>query len=145
MQIDKLSRTPIYEQIIEGLTREILTGLLPEGSQIPSVRELSMQLSINPNTIQKAYSELERRGLTASAPGIGRFVAAGAVEKLRCGSAVAGLDSLREAARALALAGVPEEEAHAAVRQAYQRAGSNADTLPVTETIDKHNDKGEPK
>ena len=101
MQIDKLSRTPIYEQIIQGLTREILTGILPEGSQIPSVREMSMQLSINPNTIQKAYSEMERQGLTASAPGIGRFVAAGAVEKLRHGSAMAGLDGLREAAHAL--------------------------------------------
>ena len=111
MQIDKLSRTPIYEQIIQGLTREILTGILPEGSQIPSVREMSMQLSINPNTIQKAYSEMERQGLTASAPGIGRFVAAGAVEKLRHGSAMAGLDGLREAAHALALAGVAEEEA----------------------------------
>ena len=53
-----MSRTPIYEQLVDQFEKFILTGALLPGSQIPSVRSLSIQLSINPNTVQKAYSEL---------------------------------------------------------------------------------------
>lgn len=75
-QIDRSGRTPIYEQIIDQTQRLIASGLLKEGDQLPSVRVLSQELSVNPNTLQKAYSELERRGLCVSAPGNGRFVTA---------------------------------------------------------------------
>ena len=57
--IDPLSRKPVYEQIIDQMERFVLTGLMKPGTQLPSVRSLSMELSINPNTIQKAYSELD--------------------------------------------------------------------------------------
>ena len=67
--IDKFSRTPVYEQIADGFCREILCGLLTEGDQMPSVRELSVQLSTNPNTIQKAYRMLEEEGLITSHAG----------------------------------------------------------------------------
>ena len=52
--IDPLSRKPVYEQIIDQMERFVLTGLMKPGTQLPSVRSLSMELSINPNTIQKA-------------------------------------------------------------------------------------------
>jgi GntR family transcriptional regulator len=72
-QIDRFGRTPIYEQIIDQTQRLIASGILKEGDQLPSVRVLSQELSVNPNTLQKAYSELERRGLCVSAPGNGRL------------------------------------------------------------------------
>ncbi|QHQ62267.1 GntR family transcriptional regulator [Anaerocolumna sedimenticola] len=74
--IDYKDRRPIYEQIVERFQDLILRGVLEPDSQLPSVRNLSMDLSINPNTIQKAYTELERRGFTYSVKGRGSFIAA---------------------------------------------------------------------
>ena len=83
MQIDKHSRTPLYEQVIAQVERGILTGEFGPDDQIPSVRALSMELSVNPNTLQKAYAELERRGLCYTVPGNGRFVSPDAAARLR--------------------------------------------------------------
>lgn len=66
---------PIYEQIQIELRRLMLTGALPSGSRLPSVRELAGQLAINPNTIQRAYRELEADGYILSVAGKGSFVA----------------------------------------------------------------------
>ena len=66
---------PIYEQIQTELRRLMLTGVLPPGSRLPSVRELAGQLAINPNTIQRAYRELEADGYILSVAGKGSFVA----------------------------------------------------------------------
>ena len=66
---------PIYEQIKSELRRLMLTGALPPGSRLPSVRELAGQLAINPNTIQRAYRELEADGYILSVAGKGSFVA----------------------------------------------------------------------
>ncbi len=65
---------PIYEQVKDGLRRAILTGILQPDEKIPSVRETASQLVINPNTIQKAYRELENEGYIYSVPGKGNFV-----------------------------------------------------------------------
>lgn len=73
-QVDVMSRTPVYEQIVQQLEQFVLTGVIVSGDKLPSVRALSMQLAVNPNTIQKAYSELDRRGLIQSVPGRGCFV-----------------------------------------------------------------------
>ena len=59
-QIDVMSRKPVYEQLINQMERFILTGVMHQDDQIPSVRSLSVELAVNPNTIQKAYSELDR-------------------------------------------------------------------------------------
>ena len=67
---------PIYEQVKFGLRRLILTGVLNPDDKMPSVRELSSQLAINPNTVQRAYRELEAEGYIYSVPGKGSFVAA---------------------------------------------------------------------
>ncbi len=56
-------RRPIYEQVVERFQTLILSGAIPPGERLPSVRQLAMDLSINPNTIQRAYSELEQQGL----------------------------------------------------------------------------------
>lgn len=60
--IDYQDRRPIYEQIVEKFQVLILKGVLEQGEQMPSVRKLAMDLAINPNTIQKAYSILEQQG-----------------------------------------------------------------------------------
>ncbi len=68
---------PIYEQVKNGLRRLIVTGMLPPDGRLPSVRELAQQLAINPNTIQRAYRELERDGYIVSIPGKGSFAVQG--------------------------------------------------------------------
>ena len=64
---------PIYEQLEEKLRRLILSGAIAEGERLPSVRELASQLAINPNTIQRAYRELEQAGFIYSVLGKGSF------------------------------------------------------------------------
>lgn len=117
-QIDRFGRTPIYEQIIDQTQRLIVSGILKEGDQLPSVRVLSQELSVNPNTLQKAYSELERRGLCVSAPGNGRFVTADAFRLVGEGLK----ERLREVkliAEELCSAGIPVGEVIDAVNNAY--------------------------
>ena len=73
--VDTLSRRPIYEQLIEDVKKSVLCGALTPGEQLPSVRALAVELAVNPNTIQKAYAELERLGIICSMPGRGSFIA----------------------------------------------------------------------
>ena len=104
-QIDAMSRIPVYEQIVEQMERFVLAGIMRPNDKLPSVRNLSVELSINPNTIQKAYTELDRRGVVYSVPGRGSFVAADAVEKIG-GSKRMKLNELRNLMRELKLAGI---------------------------------------
>ena len=66
---------PIYEQVKDGFRKLILSGGLPTGERLPSVRELAAELAINPNTIQRAYRELEGDGLIYTVAGKGAFAA----------------------------------------------------------------------
>ena len=75
IHLDHRDSRPIYEQIADAFRRQIETGVLTAGDRLPSVRELSAMLTINPNTIQRAYRELENGGWIESAPGKGSFVA----------------------------------------------------------------------
>ena len=68
---------PFYEQVKAELRRLVVTGVLPPGEKLPSVRDLAGQLAINPNTIQRAYRELEQEGYICSVPGRGSFVRQG--------------------------------------------------------------------
>ena len=69
------SKDPIYLQIKNRIAELVLLGVYPPGTQLPSVRSLASELGINPNTIQKAYQELEAAGITCSVSGKGSFVA----------------------------------------------------------------------
>ncbi len=117
-QIDKFGRTPIYEQIIEQAERLILTGVLKPNAQMPSVRMLSQELCVNPNTLQKAYAELERQGITTSVPGSGRFVAKDAVSIIG-GRMASCIDDVSSLCTKLCAAGVPMERVITAVKAAY--------------------------
>lgn len=81
--IDLQNRKPIYEQIVERFQTLIVNGILEADSQMPSVRSLAMELSINPNTIQKAYSALEQEGYIYPVKGRGNFVSGNAGLKLK--------------------------------------------------------------
>ena len=72
--IDPSDRRPIWEQLAEQVKGLVVHGVMMPGEQLPSVRVLAGELAINPNTIQKAYAELERQGVTYSVAGRGCFV-----------------------------------------------------------------------
>ncbi len=75
-QLDVRSRKPIYEQLVDKIKELIIHRILKPDEQLPSVRVLSSQLTVNPNTIQRAYRELENQGYLYSIKGKGNFVAA---------------------------------------------------------------------
>lgn len=72
-QLDMTSHKSIYEQVVDNIKELIMTDVLAQGSKLPSVRELSKDLTINPNTVQKAYRELEREGFVYTTAGVGTF------------------------------------------------------------------------
>ncbi len=72
--LDYQDRRPLYEQVAEKLQRMIVKGILAKDEQLPSVRSLAMELSVNPNTIQRAYGLLEREGYIYPVKGRGNFV-----------------------------------------------------------------------
>ena len=76
VHIDYRDARPIYAQIVDGYRTQIVQGILTEGEKLPSVRELAATLFINPNTIQRAYRQLESEGWIATVPGKGCFVCA---------------------------------------------------------------------
>ena len=73
-QLDLTSRKSIYEQIVDGCKELIVAGVLAPNDKLPSVRELSAMLTVNPNTIQKSYRELEQKGWIYTVSGLGCFV-----------------------------------------------------------------------
>ena len=125
-QIDILSGTPVYEQIVEQTEQFVVQGILKPGDQLPSLRSLSVQLSINPNTIQKAYSELERRGITRPAPGRGSFIPAD-VSAIRDGYRQKKTAQLREVLTQLKTAGFSREELDSLANEIYSKEAHSHD------------------
>lgn len=74
LRIDFRDSRPIYEQVADGIEDLAMHGAMQPDEQLPSVRQLAVELSINPNTIQRAYSELENRGVIYSVKGRGNFI-----------------------------------------------------------------------
>ncbi len=109
MNLNKFDKVPIYEQIIYEIEKEILSGILKCGDKMPSVRSLSLEIGINPNTIQKAYTELERKGISVSAQGQGRYVSDQALTLIK-GSRMNMIDEIYENILKLEAAGISFEE-----------------------------------
>ena len=116
--IDSMSRQPIYQQIIRQLEHFIVVGAVKPGDEMPSVRALSMELRVNPNTIQKAYAELSARGWLCSVPGKGCFIAPDAVQTVTQ-TRRERLGDLEKVMSELALAGVDRQEIITLVEQVY--------------------------
>ncbi len=74
-RIDNASGRAVYQQIIDQVKRDIALGRLTKDEKLPTVRQLAVQLAINPNTIAKAYRRLEQEGIITTKPGAGAFVA----------------------------------------------------------------------
>ena len=118
--IDVMSRVPVYEQLIKQVEDQVLKGIMKEGDKMPSVRSLSMELSTNPNTIQKAYMELDRRGILVSVPGKGSFISAAALTIVGNQSKEK-LSDLKEIVRKLAYAGVSKSEITDMIEEVYKK------------------------
>ncbi len=99
---------PIYEQLRDGYRELLISGAIMPGERLPSVRELATQLAINPNTIQRAYRELEAEGYIYSVPGKGAFAASKSDVSAQRKSAL--LEKFDQAASELMFLGVRAEE-----------------------------------
>lgn len=115
--LEQQSRVPIYEQMKQKITELIMLGVLKTDEQLPSVRSLAHDLGINPNTVQKAYQELERDGVVYSVTGKGSFVAP--LAKQSASVLKAAEEELDAALRAVKLRGMNCETAHGCVDKIY--------------------------
>ena len=107
--LDYQSRTPIYEQIIDEIERYVVLGILKPEEQLPSVRELATELGINPNTVKKAYTELERKGVTVTISTKGTYIAYN-TEKIVEAKIEEKLKEIRKLVKDIELMGLTEEE-----------------------------------
>ena len=114
---------PIYEQIKDGLRRMIVTGAMKQDEKLPSVRSLATQLSINPNTIQRAYMELEQQGLICPVKGKGSFVTdSSRIRQIGMEETLSELKKITEKGMAL---GVGEEEMIGVIRLCYKEGNND--------------------
>nr|WP_295279442.1 GntR family transcriptional regulator [uncultured Blautia sp.] len=116
--LDYQDRRPLYEQVEEKFRNLILNGALESGSRMPSVRQLAMELSINPNTIQRAYMQLEQEGLIYPVKGKGNYIAdSEEVRKISIASYTKELKDLIRKGKAI---GVEEEDLIYIIRECYK-------------------------
>lgn len=108
IHLDYRDARPIYTQIADGFRDQILSGILQQEDKLPSVRELASTLTINPNTIQRAYRQLEMEGWIATVPGKGCFVCGAPTAALRERDAL--LSEFDKTAAALLALGLTREE-----------------------------------
>ena len=123
-KIDLKNRKPIYVQVVDNFKRMIISGVLREGEKVPSVRDMAKTLGVNPNTVQKAYRELESRGYFYTVLGQGNFISAPP-----------------ESARQEVIALYDALKQH--VRELIFRGESKAQILQIVEGIDRAGDEGE--
>lgn len=122
--VDLRDRKQLYEQIIDNIKNLILMGELKADDKLPSVRNLAKELGINPNTIQKAYSELERQGIIVTLPGRGSMILSDK-NALRDEKLDVLTEKLTSIATEMRTAGVTEEEFIKTAMSAYRKAGEN--------------------
>ena len=124
--LDNQDRRPIYEQLKSRITELVLMEVYPPDMQLPSVRSLARELGVNPNTVQKAYQELERDKVIYTVSGKGSFISANPLAKERRRKEE--LERLEEDVKSCRLIGIPGDE----IKQ------------KVTETVNQQGE-GEPK
>lgn len=117
-QLDLQSRTSIYQQLKEKILRLIMAGAIGPGDPLPSVWVMARELGINPNTVAKAYQDLEKSGLIYSVAGKGSFISG--EETLDRQMTASVLDRFREAVREARSAGVDRQTALALVEEVYK-------------------------
>lgn len=118
-RIDVSSRSPIYEQLCQSAEQLILAGILKPGDSLPSVRKLAIELSVNPNTIQRAYSDMVANGYVYSVAGKGCFVSENAVEILNHNAHY--FQAFKDATISLKKSGVSKESVIEIVNEIFER------------------------
>ncbi len=124
MQVDPRDPTPLYAQLERGILAAIATGHLPVGSQLPTVRQLAVDLRVNANTVARVYTQLERSGVLETRRGVGTFVAGKLPPATADRSArdAALLTAARKYLAAAAAAGASPEQAIAQLRAMVEGA-----------------------
>lgn len=117
--LDYRDKRPIYEQVYEKLSKLIITGALEKDSKLPSVRALAMDLSVNPNTIQRAYAELEKAGYIYVVTGKGNFVSDSSAYKSEQQQAV--ISQLTEAINNARLSGITPQQINELIKNIYDK------------------------
>jgi GntR family transcriptional regulator len=135
IDVDPRSGVPIYVQLVEQIEHAIEVGGLGAGERLPTVRRLAEELEIAPNTIVKAYGELQREGLVESRPGVGTVVAEGVAEVTHERRVAAVFERLRVLVRDAAALGISEDDLWAGVDSEFER-------LPGLERRDDDADDG---
>lgn len=116
-QIDFASRVPIYEQLCTNIIKLASAGVFKSGDKLPPVRILASQLGINPNTVAKAYRELESQGYIFSTVGRGSFLTDKLTEN--CAQKMLAIDNFKEATKNAYLFGVSKEEMTEIIENAF--------------------------
>lgn len=118
LTVDPRSGVPIYLQIIEQIKRSVALGVLLAGEQLPTVKQLAIDLTVNPNTVARAYRELEREQVIETAPGRGSFVRANGIAESPKVASEIGSHALDVALREAKSVGLEREE----VRKLFEAA-----------------------
>ena len=122
-QIDFASRVPIYEQLCTNIIKLASAGVFKSGDKLPPVRILASQLGINPNTVAKAYRELESQGYVFSTVGRGSFLTDKLTED--CAQKMLALDNFKEATKNACLFGVSKEEMTEIIENTFKSTPRN--------------------
>lgn len=127
MEFDKNS--PIYLQIVLEMKRRLVTGVLHSGDKMPSVRDLADELKVNPNTIVRAYQELERDGITETRRGMGTFIVDGKNEQSSVLKREIGMTIARVFVQRFHEAGVKDEEILEYIKAAIEEVKSKSEVV----------------
>jgi GntR family transcriptional regulator len=122
-QIDFASRVPIYEQLCTNIIKLASAGVFKSGDKLPPVRILASQLGINPNTVAKAYRELESQGYIFSTVGRGSFLTDKLTEN--CAQKMLAIDNFKEATKNAYLFGVSKEEMTEIIENTFKESPHN--------------------
>jgi GntR family transcriptional regulator len=121
LTVDPRSGVPIYLQIIEQIKRSVALGVLQVGEQLPTVKQLAIDLTVNPNTVARAYRELERDEVIETAPGRGSFVRDGMAQSPRAAAADIARSAFDAALREAKSVGLTRDEARELIDAALDR------------------------
>ncbi|HEY6327500.1 MAG TPA: GntR family transcriptional regulator [Candidatus Cybelea sp.] len=121
LTVDPRSGVPIYLQIIEQIKRSVALGILQSGEQLPTVKQLAIDLTVNPNTVARAYRELERQQVIETSPGRGSFIRSNGVTESPKVAAEIGRDALDVALREAKSVGLARDEVRELFDAALQR------------------------
>lgn len=130
VSIDPHSHVPIYQQIVDHIRRSVAAGIYRTGEAIPSLRQMALDLVVNPNTVQRAYEQLEREGLVQARKGLGMFVTDNGLASAQRNSEAAVYSAFAQGIRVGQAARMPDSQ----IRGSFEQAWNDANGVPPEET-----------